>query len=243
MDNELAQVDRGLYGANMHYRVASARRASASSASRSTASRPSPARSRAARSSAARAARCTSCATRTSWRAPSACASRCATRASGLVTGVVNLTPAMDYDIDYLQGRILLTEPLALDARATSCWCATAPCAATRRTSSSATSTRRGSRRSTRWPSAAQGHYWFDELRQGRPHGELATTTGDVDSSLEAADVTRAHQLRLVVEVAGRADRGSRVDTSCAPTTAASGSRASATPRSRTPTPTAIART
>jgi hypothetical protein len=34
-------------------------------------------------------------------------------RASGLVTGVVNLTPSLDYDIDYLQGRILLTSPLA----------------------------------------------------------------------------------------------------------------------------------
>jgi flagellar motor protein MotB len=37
-------------------------------------------------------------------------------RASGLVTGVVNLTPAIDYDIDYLQGRILLTTPLASTA-------------------------------------------------------------------------------------------------------------------------------
>ena len=34
-------------------------------------------------------------------------------KASGLVTGVVNLTPAIDYDIDYLQGRIVLSEPLA----------------------------------------------------------------------------------------------------------------------------------
>ena len=34
-------------------------------------------------------------------------------KVSGLVTGVVNLMPAMDYDIDYLQGRILLAEPLA----------------------------------------------------------------------------------------------------------------------------------
>jgi flagellar motor protein MotB len=34
-------------------------------------------------------------------------------KASGIVTGVVNLVPAMDYDIDYLQGRILLTEPLS----------------------------------------------------------------------------------------------------------------------------------
>ncbi len=34
-------------------------------------------------------------------------------KASGIVTGVVNLMPVMDYDIDYLQGRILLAEPLA----------------------------------------------------------------------------------------------------------------------------------
>ena len=34
-------------------------------------------------------------------------------KASGIVTGVVNLMPAMDYDIDYLQGRIVLADPLA----------------------------------------------------------------------------------------------------------------------------------
>ena len=34
-------------------------------------------------------------------------------KASGIVTGVVNLVPALDYDIDYLQGRILLTDPLS----------------------------------------------------------------------------------------------------------------------------------
>jgi flagellar motor protein MotB len=33
-------------------------------------------------------------------------------KASGIVTGVVNLRPVLDYDIDYLQGRILLAEPL-----------------------------------------------------------------------------------------------------------------------------------
>lgn len=37
-------------------------------------------------------------------------------KATGLVTGVVNLTPGIDYDIDYLQGRVLLTEPLASTA-------------------------------------------------------------------------------------------------------------------------------
>lgn len=34
-------------------------------------------------------------------------------KASGIVTGVVNLRPVLDYDIDYLQGRILLAEPLS----------------------------------------------------------------------------------------------------------------------------------
>ncbi|MDJ0751700.1 MAG: OmpA family protein [Woeseiaceae bacterium] len=37
-------------------------------------------------------------------------------KASGIVTGVVNLMPALDYDIDYLQGRIMLAEPLASTA-------------------------------------------------------------------------------------------------------------------------------
>ena len=35
---------------------------------------------------------------------------------SGMVLGVKNLTPLLDYDIDYLQGRILLTQPLPATA-------------------------------------------------------------------------------------------------------------------------------
>ncbi|MCJ7816189.1 MAG: OmpA family protein, partial [Xanthomonadales bacterium] len=35
---------------------------------------------------------------------------------SGMVLGVKNLTPALDYDIDYLQGRILLAKPLPATA-------------------------------------------------------------------------------------------------------------------------------
>ena len=35
---------------------------------------------------------------------------------SQVVTGVVNLRPAIDYDIDYLQGRVLLSEPLSSTA-------------------------------------------------------------------------------------------------------------------------------
>ncbi len=34
-------------------------------------------------------------------------------KASGIVTGVVNLSPSVDYDVDYLQGTVLLSEPLS----------------------------------------------------------------------------------------------------------------------------------
>jgi flagellar motor protein MotB len=34
-------------------------------------------------------------------------------KVSGMVTGVANLTPSVDYDIDYIQGRVVLTEPLS----------------------------------------------------------------------------------------------------------------------------------
>ena len=116
MGNELAQVDRGLYGANAHY----GSEATTSFGERRFAVDGFAARARqrcrATRNSAEPAARSTSCATRTSSTAPSACASKCATRTSGIVTGVVNLRPDMDYDIDYLQGRLLLSEPLSSTA-------------------------------------------------------------------------------------------------------------------------------
>ena len=35
---------------------------------------------------------------------------------SGIVTGVVNLRYGVDYDVDYLQGRLLLSEPLSSTA-------------------------------------------------------------------------------------------------------------------------------
>src|SRR5689334_23397819 len=37
-------------------------------------------------------------------------------KASGIVTGVVNLRETTDYDIDYLQGRVLLSQPLTSTA-------------------------------------------------------------------------------------------------------------------------------
>src|SRR5260370_836916 len=37
-------------------------------------------------------------------------------KASNIVTGVVNLQPNVDYEIDYLQGRVLLSQPLSSTA-------------------------------------------------------------------------------------------------------------------------------
>ena len=42
---------------------------------------------------------------------------------SGLVS-VVRLQPELDYDIDYLQGRVLLTEPISIHRGRSRCWCA-----------------------------------------------------------------------------------------------------------------------
>jgi hypothetical protein len=109
-------------------------------------------------------------------------------RVSGLVTGVVNLTPSIDYDIDYLQGRILLSEPLA----------------STRNDDLLVTDgALRGDEvylvvRYEYTPgfdeldalsAGAQGHYWFGERVK---LGLTANTNdeGDTESGLEAADVT-----------------------------------------------------
>ncbi len=89
---------------------------SASSASWSTVLPPNRGRWRAAMSSGGPAAPFTSCVGRTSFKGPNGCASRSATRIQAWCWRVKNLTPVLDYDIDYLQGRLLLTQPLASTA-------------------------------------------------------------------------------------------------------------------------------
>ena len=107
---------------------------------------------------------------------------------SGIVTGVVHLRPGMDYDIDYLQGRVLLTEPLSS-------------------TASDNLLVRNGGLSGdeaylvTRYeytPSfdeldavalGGRGHFWFND------HVKLGLTAstneeGNVDSTLGAADLT-----------------------------------------------------
>ncbi len=109
-------------------------------------------------------------------------------RASGLVAGVLELTPGIDYDVDYLQGRLLLTEPLNA-------------------TRDDDLLVRDGAIQGEEaylvvryeytpgfdeidaLSTGAQGHYWFGErVKVGLTAN--ANDEGDVDSGLEAADVT-----------------------------------------------------
>jgi hypothetical protein len=107
---------------------------------------------------------------------------------SGIVTGVVNLRPGMDYDIDYLQGRLLLSEPLS----------STADDNLLVRSSGLSGDEAYLVARYEYTPGfdeldavavGGQGHYWFnDHVRLG-----LTANTneqGDTDSSLNAADLT-----------------------------------------------------
>ena len=109
-------------------------------------------------------------------------------KTSGIVTGVRNLTPALDYDIDYLQGRILLAEPLA----------STADDNLLVRSGSVSGDEAYLVVRYEYTPgfddidalaTGGQAHYWFGE------HVKLGVTANvneqdDTDSSLQAADLT-----------------------------------------------------
>ena len=115
MDNELAQVDRGLYGANLHYQTDATtdfgeKRFVVDTFAAEPGTIPSREEFRGTGGSLYFLRRQDVLAGSESVRI------ELRDKASGLVTGVVNLTPAMDYDIDYLQGRILLSEPLASTA-------------------------------------------------------------------------------------------------------------------------------
>jgi hypothetical protein len=110
-DNELAQVDRGLYGGNVHYQTLSTTSfgeerlaVDGFAAEPGTVSSREEFRGTGGSLYFMRRQDILSGSERVRIEHRD--------RASGLVTGVVNLTPSIDYDIDYLQGRILLTEPL-----------------------------------------------------------------------------------------------------------------------------------
>jgi flagellar motor protein MotB len=187
MNNELAQVDRGLYGANAHYESQGAttfgeRRFAIDGFTAEPGTLASREEFRGTGGSLYFLERqdvlIGSERVRIEYR----------DRASGLVTAVVNLTPAIDYDIDYLQGRLLLTDPLSA-------------------TRDDDLLVREGSVQGDEaylvvryeytpgfdeldaLSVGAQGHYWFGErVKLGLTAN--SNDEGDVDSGLEAADVT-----------------------------------------------------
>ncbi|HUQ51562.1 MAG TPA: flagellar motor protein MotB, partial [Gammaproteobacteria bacterium] len=188
MNNELAQVDRGLYGANMHFE---SKRATSFGERRfgidGFTAEPGTIASR----EEFRGTGGSLYFLRRQDLLPGSERVRIELRdrASGLVTGVVNLTPAIDYEIDYLQGRVLLAEPLS----------------STREDDllvRDGTAIRGdeahlvvryeytpGFEELDALSVGAQGHYWFGERVK---LGLTANTNDDgtADSGLEAADVT-----------------------------------------------------
>ena len=115
MNNELAQVDRGLYGANAHYQSDTTtdfgeRRFAIDGFAAEPGTIPSREEFRGTGGSLYFLQR------QDILTGSERLRIELRDKASGIVTGVVNLAPVLDYDIDYLQGRILLSEPLASTA-------------------------------------------------------------------------------------------------------------------------------
>jgi flagellar motor protein MotB len=107
---------------------------------------------------------------------------------SQIVTGVVNLQPNVDYNVDYLQGRILLSQPLMSTAddnmlvrsnglSGNQAWLVVRYEYTPGLNQLSALST------------GAQGHYWVNDHLQLGLTGN-SNKEGDVDSNLGAADMT-----------------------------------------------------
>jgi hypothetical protein len=115
MNNELAQVDRGLYGANLHYQTDSTtefgeQRFAVDAFAAEPGTVPSREEFRGTGGSLYFLRR------QDILTGSERVRIEIRDKASGIVTGVVNLTPALDYDIDYMQGRVVLAEPLASTA-------------------------------------------------------------------------------------------------------------------------------
>jgi uncharacterized repeat protein (TIGR01451 family) len=112
LENELAQVDRGLYGANVHYQtLATTRFGERRVVLDGFAAQPGTVPSR----EDFRGTGGSLYYLKVQDLLEGSERLRIETRDkdSGLVTGVVSLRPTLDYDIDYLQGRVLLSEPLS----------------------------------------------------------------------------------------------------------------------------------
>jgi len=115
LDNELAHVDRGLYGANAHYSAAPTtsfgeRRLTVDGFAAQPGTMASYEEFRGTGGSLYFLRR------QDILTGSERVRIEIRDKASSIVTGVVNLQPNVDYDIDYLQGRLLLSQPLSSTA-------------------------------------------------------------------------------------------------------------------------------
>src|SRR5262245_34945568 len=125
---------------------------------------------------------------------------------SRIVTGVVNLRPSLDYDIDYLQGRVLLSQPLSSTADDNQL---------VRNSGLSGNEAyvvvryeyTPGFDQLNAVSGGGQGHYWLND------HLQLGLTAnrnkeGDADSNLGAADMTLRMSANSFVKVQGGRSEG-----------------------------------
>ena len=125
---------------------------------------------------------------------------------SGLVTGVKELRPSLDYDVDYLQGRIVLTSPLASTASDN---------LLIRSDSLSGDEAylvvryeyTPGFQELDAIATGGQGHYWINDYVKV---GLTASTSeeGDEDSSLQGADLTLRMSSDSWVKLQGGQSKG-----------------------------------
>ncbi|HYS03662.1 MAG TPA: OmpA family protein [Candidatus Dormibacteraeota bacterium] len=107
---------------------------------------------------------------------------------SQIVTGVVDLRPGIDYDIDYLQGRLLLSEPLSWNA-ADNLLVRTSGVSGDEAFLVARYEFTPGFGDLNAMAAGGQGHYWFgDHVRVGLTAN--SNHEGDVTSKLGAADLT-----------------------------------------------------
>jgi len=107
---------------------------------------------------------------------------------SGIVTGVVDLRPSMDYDIDYLQGRLLLTEPLSSTAD-DNLLVRSSGLSGDQAFLVARYEFTPGFNELDALAVGGQGHFWFnDHVRLGLTGN--SNQEGNADSSLGAADLT-----------------------------------------------------
>lgn len=124
-------------------------------------------------------------------------------KVSGLVTGVVNLAPSTDYDVDYLQGTVLLAKPLAATVNDT---------LLIRTGSNSGDEAylvvryeyRPGFDDVNALSAGGQMHYWLtDRVKVGVMANENSNDDSQFESSLKAGDLTYRLSSESWVKVQG----------------------------------------